>query len=69
VTDKALEMVWSAGDLWTAEVDLPIGGLYEYKYVLVNSKGAPYQWQQGNNAVLAITPKDQDQVVEVQDFW
>lgn len=69
ITDKALEMEWSPGDVWTAEADLPVGGIYEYKYVLVNSKGHPYQWQQGNNAVLAITPKDQGTLVEVHDFW
>lgn len=29
-------MRWTDGDVWVASVQLPVGGVYEYKYVLVN---------------------------------
>lgn len=30
---KALELTWSEGDRWIATVELPAGGVYEYKWV------------------------------------
>ncbi len=33
---SALELRWTAGDVWVANVQLPVGGVYEYKYVLID---------------------------------
>ena len=45
-----------------------MGGIVEYKYVLLASNGAqPLSWQRGNNSVLALA--HEEQVVEVYDNW
>jgi len=64
----ALEMTYTPGDQWVASVDLAAGGVYEYKYVIINyeTKEA-LEWQNGSNAVLAIIADDTE--VEVFDNW
>ncbi|GAX79511.1 hypothetical protein CEUSTIGMA_g6952.t1 [Chlamydomonas eustigma] len=65
---KALELTWSAGDFWTAKVQLPAGGVFEYKYVVIdfNTKEA-VMWQDGANSVLALDLNEKD--VAVVDNW
>ena len=49
------ELKWTEGDRWHAEITLPSGSIYEYKYVLLDSSGThALTWQRGNNSVLAI---------------
>lgn len=64
----ALELRWTAGDQWVATVPLPAGGVYEYKYVLIDyeTKKA-LEWQMGSNAVLAVVVSETD--VNVYDNW
>ena len=33
---KALELSYTAGDTWSATVALPAGGVFEYKYVVID---------------------------------
>ena len=44
--------------IWVCDVKLPCGQIYEYKYVVCNDQGVPLQWQQGNNALLAVGIRD-----------
>jgi hypothetical protein len=49
------EMKWGEGHKWSVTVEVPAGGIVEYKYVVLQPDGLhPLQWQEGNNAVLAI---------------
>lgn len=49
------ELKWTEGDRWHANVSLPSGSIYEYKYVLLDSTGMhALSWQRGNNSVLAV---------------
>ena len=49
------ELKWTDGDRWHAKISLPAGGVYEYKYVLLDSTGMhALTWQRGNNSVLAV---------------
>lgn len=57
------EMEWSPGDLWRADVALPAGGVYEYKYVLVGGGAGgrhALAWQRGNNSVLALAASESE---------
>ncbi|KAL6780976.1 hypothetical protein ACKKBG_A09260 [Auxenochlorella protothecoides x Auxenochlorella symbiontica] len=61
-------MKWTTGDNWVAEVDLPTGTVYEYKFVVVDhASGHALAWQSGNNSVLALRPEDRS--VDVFDNW
>ena len=35
---KAKKLSWNEGDVWSAEVDLPLGSLIEYKYAVVDEQ-------------------------------
>lgn len=49
------ELKWTEGDRWHANIELPSGTIYEYKYVVLDSSGTnALSWQRGNNSVLAI---------------
>eukprot|EP00892_Ulva_mutabilis_P000197 jgi/Ulvmu1/10178/UM006_0134.1 len=64
----APEMQWSDGHKWNVTVEVPAGHVVEYKYVVLQPDGlTALQWQQGNNAVLAILPGESR--LEVQDNW
>jgi hypothetical protein len=50
-----VDMRWSEGDNWVADVQLPGSCVYEYKYVLLDgASGQALSWQRGNNSVLAL---------------
>ena len=78
---KAPQLKWQAGErdgIWACDVSLPCGQIYEYKYVLCNEHGVALQWQQGNNALLAVGIRDAlamnntaggEMVLEVLDRW
>ncbi|KAI8466497.1 MAG: hypothetical protein J3K34DRAFT_524496 [Monoraphidium minutum] len=65
---KAPRMVWSNGDLWSAELELDAGTVYEYKYVLIDYDGrTACWWQGGGNCVIAL--QWLDQAVDIYDTW
>ena len=68
VLSSGINMTWSEGDNWHCTVELPAGGVFEYKFVVVdhNSQTA-VAWQSGNNSVLAL--RHADDFVEVFDNW
>ncbi len=51
--NKALAMTWGEGGNWWANVDLPAGGVFFYKYVVKMASGQ-YRWQDGANNLLAL---------------
>ena len=56
-----LDLQWSDGDQWTAEIELPAGQIIEYKYALLDGSGTiSLDWQQGNNSVLALRRDDRE---------
>ena len=68
---KSMQLKWTEGDVWTSEdVELPVDGVFVYKYVLcdANNPGVPIAWQQGNNQVLTLCPKDHPLLI-VHDNW
>mmetsp|Transcript_36434 Transcript_36434/g.79002 ORF Transcript_36434/g.79002 Transcript_36434/m.79002 type:complete len:380 (+) Transcript_36434:92-1231(+) len=78
---KAPQLKYSVIDhvdgIWSCDVRLPCGQIYEYKYVMCNDQGVPLQWQQGNNALLAVGIRDAlaqqssggEMCLEVLDRW
>lgn len=48
---EALPLEWSEGDVWTTEVDVPIGKQIEYKFILKGKLGE-ITWQPGPNQVF-----------------
>lgn len=62
------ELRWTEGDRWHANITLPSGSVYEYKYVVLDSSGThALTWQRGNNSVLAIQQDEPE--LEVFDNW
>lgn len=49
-------------------VELPVDGVYVYKYYRANTTGQPVAWQQGNNQILTLSRADAP-MLEVQDNW
>ncbi|KAK9834735.1 hypothetical protein WJX74_008813 [Apatococcus lobatus] len=46
---EAPELMWSPDDNWNTTLELPMGGIVEYKYVLLASNGAqPLSWQRAS---------------------
>ncbi|KAF6262356.1 hypothetical protein COO60DRAFT_649901 [Scenedesmus sp. NREL 46B-D3] len=65
---KAPFLRWSEGDLWNVTLEVQAGGVYEYKYVVVEGDGTvAASWQRGANNVLALQLNDEE--VEVYDNW
>ena len=52
---KAKKLSWNEGDVWSAEVDLPLGSLIEYKYAVTSHKPDDAKWMPGNNFSLQAT--------------
>ena len=67
VLSQGIPMSWSEGDMWQAEVEVPAGGVVEYKYAIANQNGDAVAWQTGNNSVLAI--RKGDERLDVYDNW
>jgi len=44
----AVPLEWSEGDLWTKDVDVPVGKQIEYKFILIGKRGE-LLWQPGPN--------------------
>jgi len=52
---KLPKLVRTGLNVWSANVDLPTGAVFEYKFLVRASDGTP-TWQQGGNAVLEVRP-------------
>jgi len=71
----AMEVRGDERGTWSAEVVLPAGGVYEYKYVLVTKDGhIAKMWQPGPNLVLALSPPsayadEGEPAASVHDVW
>ena len=50
--NNARAMTWSDGNLWFADLELPAGGIFFYKYVVKTDHG--YKWQEGANNLLVL---------------
>jgi len=62
---------WDSNNVWVTEpIELPVDGVYVYKYVVCEGGDAkrPSQWQSGNNQVLVLSNDDSPAVV-VNDNW
>ena len=75
---SAPTLKWQSNDgIWSCDLSLPCGQIYEYKYVICNDNGVALQWQQGNNALLAVGIRDAlaagsgggEVCIEVLDRW
>lgn len=76
---RCLDMHWTNGDLWQAEVEIPALrnlGSCEYKYVVRNTDGSVDTWTPGGNFALQLPPHPEDsrgvgvpEKVEVSDAW
>ncbi|KAJ7562605.1 hypothetical protein O6H91_03G077000 [Diphasiastrum complanatum] len=44
----ALALEWTDGHIWTLELDVPVGKIYEYKFMLTGKHGK-IEWQPGSN--------------------
>lgn len=69
-SDRAIPMVWTPGDIWMVEVELPAGAVCFYKYLL--AEGNRLEWQRGANHVLALPTEEHhvaDRVYEATDLW
>lgn len=65
----SIELHWTPSDVWKSEVvEMPIDGVFVYKYYKSAANGQPVAWQQGNNQVLTLSPADAP-VLEVLDNW
>ena len=51
---RAVTLSWNQGDVWTASVELPAGGIFFYKYVVRDSEGRTVRWQDGSNSMLVL---------------
>ncbi|EEH54486.1 carbohydrate-binding module family 20 protein [Micromonas pusilla CCMP1545] len=65
---RMLKMHWGDGGIWYADVELPAGGVFFYKYVLRDENGK-FTWQDGANNLLVLPeewdiPKDSRFVVD-----
>lgn len=67
ILSDGVPLAWSEGDMWNATVELPAGGVTEYKFVVVGGSGHAVAWQQGNNSVLAL--RHGEDSVDVYDNW
>ena len=46
-------MVWSPGDTWTLETELP-GGEYDFKFVVQRQDGSVGEWEPGANRTITV---------------
>lgn len=60
--DKAPSMVWSEGDVWSLEVEAPVGTEAEYKLIKVPRREA-LKWESGRNRTLVVRDGDEEVVM------
>lgn len=62
----AIPLLWSEGDIWTTEVDVPVGKQIEYKFILIGKRGEVL-WQPGPNRAFETSGSVAS--VEVSSEW
>ncbi|ESW05909.1 hypothetical protein PHAVU_010G002900 [Phaseolus vulgaris] len=50
---EALPMTWSEGDVWSVEMDIPVGNSIQYKFILKGKEGDNF-WQPGPDRFIHI---------------
>ena len=54
----APRMYYNNGE-WSCDIELPLGRMYAYKYVVVRSdSGALVRWQQGHDSLVSVYSHD-----------
>lgn len=61
---NGVAMEWREGDVWTAEVELPLRESIEYKYIVKHEDAREVEWQPGENEVHSVVAKG-----KVVDEW
>ncbi len=51
---RATALEWTEGHAWKTSVELPAGGVFFYKYVVVRDDGEIVRWQDGSNSMLVL---------------
>lgn len=51
---RATALEWTEGHAWRTSVELPAGGVFFYKYVVVRDDGQIVRWQDGSNSMLVL---------------
>ncbi|KAK9839339.1 hypothetical protein WJX84_005334 [Apatococcus fuscideae] len=60
-------MIWNDGDVWTAEVDLPVNSRMDYKYVILEEQDWTKQESEDAEGVVTFQYRDKpDQPPDVQ---
>lgn len=62
---KAQKLEWHEGDVWSAQVDLPVGTEIEYKYAVTSHNDDDAKWMPGQNFSVTVP----DIPCEVNDVW
>lgn len=63
--EASVPMLWSEGDVWTAQLALPLGSL-EFKYLVKDADGSLLEWYGGENLVTDIISSDG---MAVKNHW
>ncbi|KAK9847482.1 hypothetical protein WJX84_005381 [Apatococcus fuscideae] len=62
-----LPMIWNEGDVWTAEVDLPVNSRMDYKYVILEEQDWTKQESEDAEGVVTFSYRDKpDEPPDVQ---
>jgi len=51
---RAAALEWTEGHAWKTSVELPAGGVFFYKYIVVRDDGEIVRWQDGSNSMLVL---------------
>ena len=51
---RATALEWTEGHAWKTSIELPAGGVFFYKYVVVRDDGEIVRWQDGSNSMLVL---------------
>ncbi|CAD7695205.1 unnamed protein product [Ostreobium quekettii] len=57
-------MEWREGDIWTAQVELPLKETIQYKYIVKHEDAREVEWQPGENEVHSVEAEG-----KVVDEW
>lgn len=63
---RAVPLAYVSGR-WVANLQLPCGRVFEYKYVVVRDNGSLVSWQPGADSVLSVFREDS--FLQVEDHW
>ena len=72
VATRAPAMTLHGKEDWRLELSLPAGGVFEYKYLLVDGATGHTVWQPGANMVVQLPSNlqtESERTLEVRDEW